>query len=90
MRRNGEDDLMLIVGLIIIAIAVTALTFLVVRVLASAPDDHAYCYHPLTTGTRIFMGECLNEGYSFGQCYRQYVDAVEHGSVVLEMPVVVT
>ena len=43
------------------------------------------CIHPATDSMGTFVGECLNQGYEFSQCYYEYVDFM-HGGEVLEMP----
>ena len=78
--------LFLIVLCVLFIVTVVTVSDLVLdRVVSSVS-----CYHPVTPEMRIFVGACLDEGYSFSQCYRQYVDAVEHGSVKLEMPTIIT
>ena len=34
----------------------------------------------------IYMTECLEQGHSPAACYWSYVDAVEYGSINLELP----
>jgi len=69
------------VVIMMLSLAITALTITLDR----DEFDTSY-YRAVTPGMRIFVGECLDEGYSFGQCYSKYVDAVEYGSIMLEMP----
>ncbi len=74
-------------SLLAIVIALFILTVVTISsVVLDREEVDTSCYHPLTPSTRIFMGVCLDEGYSFSQCYNAYVDAVEHGSVKLELP----
>ncbi len=43
------------------------------------------CLHPVDDSMRIYVYNCLEEGYNFGQCYTEYSDFL-NGSERLEMP----
>ena len=52
--------------------------------LASVEQDAYIC--PVDDNMRIYVNACLNERYSFGDCYYAYVDSQCFGSVPLDMP----
>ena len=84
------SDIYLFILVVLVCIIFITLAATLSTIVTDREEVDVSCYHPFTPSTRIFVGACLDEGYSFSQCYEKYVDAVEHGSVLLEMPVVVT
>ena len=77
-------------ALVILVMVFVAMCALVIISSGLADKQRDACYHPVTPPMKVFVVECMSEGYDFGQCYYAYVDAAEHGSVMLEMPKTLT
>ncbi len=85
---NNLSDRSFLALLGVVFIFVIIITFFLASALADATIREftdTTCLHPVDDSMRIYVYSCLNEGYTFGQCYTEYSDFL-HGSERLEMP----
>ena len=71
-------------------VGMNAIVFLLILILVcaiacafhlKAIRNDIVCIHPATDAARIFVYECMGEGYEFGPCYNAWVNSQGHGSV---------
>ena len=70
----------------LIAAAVIIVTLIVVILFFVSCIAHELASPKQSNGLVIFVDECVSEGYTVSQCCWAWEDAMEFGSVQLEMP----
>lgn len=69
-----------------VAIGVGTFIVFLILLLAVSTSGCSTCLHPPDATWHIWWAECQNEGYSFHDSYKTWVDATQHGGDLLEMP----